>query len=392
MNHFEFHSVGQGLFYTGSLMNKAYNFVFDCGTDNKKIFVEKEIDKYFSFLGGSEDYKPNIEFVVISHLHRDHFKGLIYLLKKFNVKKIYLPYLSDDETIILSILILSIFNYESDNYNPEDDWMLFELMCALYGIRNDSEFVEYTARVFYINEMLEQNHKGEKIYFCETFYCTNKGIKYWQFNLIQSSVTKMKLSKLYNAILTDFGAIELKDLPSKMDKKFLNKLSKTYESVFGKGNALNLTSIILIHFPLYNPITEYYDSNLTSYYARRYLEKKCLFDFCHFRFLNCHSMKFLNKTHSILTGDALIDGIMASKIRSISPNKENFILQVPHHGAKDNWKSIRKNIIESEVYIISFGYGNTHSHPHVNTIDDLIFNDEEFYCVTQKESFTYVID
>lgn len=42
------------------------------------------------------------------------------------------------------------------------------------------------------------------------------------------------------------------------------------------------------------------------------------------------------KTHSILTGYALIDSIMASKIKRISSNDENFILQVPHHGSKDN--------------------------------------------------------
>lgn len=38
MNQFVFRPVRQGLFYTGSLLNYRYNFVYDCGTDNKQNF------------------------------------------------------------------------------------------------------------------------------------------------------------------------------------------------------------------------------------------------------------------------------------------------------------------------------------------------------------------
>lgn len=44
MNRFEFHPVGQGLFYTGSLMHGTYQFVFDCGTENKQNYVNDCID------------------------------------------------------------------------------------------------------------------------------------------------------------------------------------------------------------------------------------------------------------------------------------------------------------------------------------------------------------
>ena len=35
MNKFIFHGVGQGLFYSGSLGNEEYNFVYDCTKDKK---------------------------------------------------------------------------------------------------------------------------------------------------------------------------------------------------------------------------------------------------------------------------------------------------------------------------------------------------------------------
>ncbi len=90
MNIFNFNAVGQGLFYTGSLMHGTYNFVFDCGTENKKQYIENNIDRFIGSIGDGET-PPDIEFVVISHLHTDHFSGLQYLLNKSNVKRLYLP-------------------------------------------------------------------------------------------------------------------------------------------------------------------------------------------------------------------------------------------------------------------------------------------------------------
>ena len=76
MNKFKFHNVGQGLFYTGSLMHGTYNFVFDCGTDSKQEYLTNQINDYAREFRCREGEKPNIDFVVILHLHNDHFSGL----------------------------------------------------------------------------------------------------------------------------------------------------------------------------------------------------------------------------------------------------------------------------------------------------------------------------
>ena len=80
MNKFVFRSVGQGLFYTGSLLNGSYNFVYDCGNDNQKI-LNKEIQIYQDEINNNCKKKPQIDFVVISHLHKDHYSGLFELVK-----------------------------------------------------------------------------------------------------------------------------------------------------------------------------------------------------------------------------------------------------------------------------------------------------------------------
>lgn len=103
-------------------------------------------------------------------------------------------------------------------------------------------------------------------------------------------------------------------------------------------------------------------------------------------------MKVSNSVVSILTSDAMLDSVITSKINHIKGERENLILQIPHHGSKDNWDAILKNNIESNIYIIPFGYGNRHKHPSSYTIDSLIDDRKEFYCVNQKDKYLYFID
>ena len=73
---FKFHSVGQGLFYTGCIIDECidFNFVYDCG--GKKQYIDHEVDTYVENLGNKE-----LDLVVLSHLHADHINGVRELLK-----------------------------------------------------------------------------------------------------------------------------------------------------------------------------------------------------------------------------------------------------------------------------------------------------------------------
>ena len=75
MNSFKFYPVGQGLFYSGSLFGGAYHFVYDCGTESLQKYLNNAINSYTQELRRTTD-EAIIEFVVISHLHEDHFSGL----------------------------------------------------------------------------------------------------------------------------------------------------------------------------------------------------------------------------------------------------------------------------------------------------------------------------
>lgn len=381
MNRFEFHSVGQGLFYTGSLMNVKYHFVFDCGTENKQNYVNDCIDNYVKSLSYSYDKeKPKIDFVVISHLHKDHFSGLMYLLQKTQVNKIYLPYLGDHKDIIRSTLALSIFQGQIGQDIEDEAIRLYYFMCGLYGV-GEGNFRNYRELVVYIRN--NELNKSNIVYATENFNVDYKNNSYWQFYLIQSCACGEQLDLLHNLLNIFFDRYKTRDLTNIILKNnnALRELKGIYESIFGIGNALNLTSILLVHFPIYaNAVSIcHYNDGLHCF-------EKFIKNNHYYRYLCCDYVV------SILTGDAIVDAFISHEIERIRGERKNLILQVPHHGAKDNWDAILNSKIEAKIYVVPFGYGNGHKLPSSYTIDSLIKDNKEFYCVNQKDRCLYFID
>ena len=150
---------------------------------------------------------------------------------------------------------------------------------------------------------------------------------------------------------------------------------------------------MLVHYPLYLNAEAIYPSRIFfksfSEYKKRYLHYWWR-HYDEFRFYRAVDTSCITST--ILTGDAMIDAVMARYIQKALNGRKSLVLQVPHHGSRDNWKAVQDNNIEADINIIPVGYGNRHKHPHKETIDSLIKNNKTFYCVTQSKSFIYSID
>lgn len=96
---YEFHSVGQGLFATGSLTESAghhiwhdepqFTWVYDCGSSSGKAPISTSILQMQERLAA----RPVIDMLVLSHFDSDHVNGVASLLSTFRVETLVLPYI-----------------------------------------------------------------------------------------------------------------------------------------------------------------------------------------------------------------------------------------------------------------------------------------------------------
>ncbi len=380
MNNFMFHPVGQGLFYTGSIKDQDFNFVYDCGTESKQEYIKNAIDNYISSFKNSD---PEIDFVVISHLHRDHIKGLPYLAKKAHIKKIFLPYLGKDHNLILLFLQYHILGKE---VVTEDDYELYIFMQHLYfGEKNDN--------IFNIDEIVflkeEQDYEAYK-HHNNCYSIKEEEIKielekesnYWKFILINKAMTEEKLEQLSKKIPASYDFSNPAEIVKKIDE-----IKKIYKEVF--GDKLNNTSTLLLHYPTNLDLRTYYLSCDVNNLKHKYCQK--MYD-CEF----CVNRDNRDNTVTLLTGDAMVDKEMIGEINkfTLADCKSNEIgfLQVPHHGSKPNWEALKKHHLPIVNHLIPFGLGNKHHHPNANVIHDLITNSDAFYYINQTQFFVYFIE
>lgn len=72
--------------YYDDIMGRFIVGIYDCGTKAYAEELERHLNKYYFH----DTDNPIIDFVICSHSDQDHSAGLIYILEKFNVKKLYM--------------------------------------------------------------------------------------------------------------------------------------------------------------------------------------------------------------------------------------------------------------------------------------------------------------
>jgi hypothetical protein len=347
-NEFTFQSVGHGLFYTGSLLNGKYNFVYDCG--GNKDPLKKAISDYTAKV-------EKIDFLVVSHLDKDHVAGIYYLHKACKqIEKIYLPYLETDGLVIE----LTIANFLSTRLEQNDLLDAFHWWVKVYNNNEDSG----TKSVIVSEETPPPGPETEE--------------PYWHFEMFN----KIKNGKIKN-MPVDVAAID-KDLKIFLggkkiedclfdpnDCRILKQIYKTHCS------SINGSSTILIHYPANDR-----DNILFSPGNYKRLE---------FHLYNKPFMCIQKRpATTILTGDAEFDEDMLYKMKDIISKREKDIkiFQVPHHGAEKNWDLIELVKFDFDIYVIPFKYGDK-DHPHRKVILELTLERKYIQLVTQREKSSY---
>lgn len=335
-NFFNFFPVGQGLFYCGLLNGGEYSFVYDCGTEDKVSTLLPFINTLHKWNNGNK-----LNFVVISHFHEDHIKGIRELENIIGFKKVFIPYISNNAQITAFIIGFSIFA----NYDYQDNYENFEQKLSIF---------RYVLR-FYTNE---NDYPSVVVSNSKVFIDYN-----WVFKLFNKTISAIEERDL----LTEINKLLLKYKTTNIIDLFeigkIKEIKAVYMKVFGKD--LNRTSLMLLHYPYHidYPHLVFYNPNNYGIAAG---EKS----------------KHHFYPYTLLTGDVKFDDQLATSVIHEYPTGISGIVQVPHHGSRDNWPSLLNKFPDFNCYVVNYGTTNKHGHPdyllktHVS--NEKYFDNNEF--------------
>ncbi|MDE7373334.1 MAG: hypothetical protein K2N18_04645, partial [Clostridia bacterium] len=209
---------------------------------------------------------------------------------------------------------------------------------------------------------------------------------YWRFKLFNKSFDLDVIKDLTDRLKGIMGKLDssaVRDYIYNAPKN-IEQIADIYKSVFGRKNphglsgGLNITSAILVHYPIYPETiqkiicsTTFKEQSLNWVYTQSYGAS----------------------TVSVLTGDA-INFAEYPEFINFANGVDIFCLQVPHHGGKKNWDSLKKSrfpLYRDTHYVLPFGLGNTYGHPNTSVLEDLDHGKMNYFCVTQYSTFEYEI-
>ena len=375
MNFFKFYPIGQGLFYTGQLANGGYNFVYDCGSEERMTYIEDSIESFKNSIKSQRNDANKIDCVFISHLHKDHFSGLPSLIQKFKIEKLYLPYIGLDKNFIQLVLAYEIFCEKEDREFEifDNSRWLFKILSSLYIERRWDTISEIV-----FTESRNSKSENGNTYSYDSFSINIDKTEYWKFAWFNKRIDDEKLKELEDNVNSKMIKMNITGIEDLINKNAFDQIKEIYIDIF--GNNLNVTSTVLLHFPCFNPTI------LRLNFREKNGNRTYLPDLYRKHYQN-------NTAYTMLTGDAEFDDYMKNQINKYFDFNSSSIsiLQVPHHGSKTNWKDLKKINVKTDVYVISYGLGNTYHHPGKTVVNDIIDSEKKLISVNQTSYAEYYI-
>jgi len=392
---FMFHSVGQGLFYSGEVKGdkEVFRFVYDCGSQRIRL-VDSAVRKFKHDVGDAM-----IDLLILSHLHTDHTSGLDRLFSNFKVQEVILPYLTPIERLLVALSNVNMpawfYDFLSDpvvflmerrveriiiiggevggeggvpptesrpSLPPEGD---FPSKIDLRGLPDDEELRREILRndgdwrkYMNMRRLLIKNHNGCVV-----------AIGLWLFRFFNYKVSPSALQNFIKCL----GKMGFK-LPNNeeikriiRDKHSLRRLKRCYNSIVRKlNNDFNNSSLVVYHGPKDGVAIK---NTICVFSPLCYPHESCQYFSSQFTF-------FVKKSGQLLTGDINLN--LEHKYNELEKHYHgcfnNVIVGlVPHHGAGRNWKyKLLESTSESKIWVVSAGFANRYGHPSPEVIESIL--------------------
>ena len=332
----KFFPVGLGLTYAFKI-----NEVSGVNDVHLLYDINRECDmkELENFYGNKE-----IDYLILSHLHADHMNGVDKLFKAgFRVKKIYIPYLNDDEKIFVELRWM----FETGNYQS---------------------YARFVDRLREILENVDVIEVGAERGDGQISFTIGK--KLWQFNIFQNKGNSAAVVNDIKKRLQEIGLSSNTSIQNKLQSGTdIEKIRKAYNKSKEKHNfKLNETSIFLEHGPLVNRI----------------------------KIVGINGYEFFSGTngntvgigtHSLITGDMNLNEKGNECVISNFYNILGVVL-VPHHSGVHEWSTYVCQNMHSAVWVV--GISGIGVRPHGKVVKDIYVNGQILYICDKKCSFEYI--
>ena len=330
--------VGHGGFHGEKIGNDFY-FIFDCGS-KKKETIEKAIDKYYEGIN-------NIDLLVISHFHSDHYKGLKKLIREKKIKKIMIPFLAEEQKVNAILESILRFGENDDNLDA-----FKENIKIIYDTKEYLDELKYKGQILIVGNFKEKIEESVfeledlskdidiiRIQNGEKLKIIRDSIEwiYMPFNLsIEASKNVLLYNELSNLLDVQSNVnnllTALKNKIVTLEKKDLNKFYKEIQGIYEKySGEINEYSLCI--------------------YSGTYLKNQ--------------------KVGCLYTGDYVAIGKNLEELKKEYNSVLETIswLQVPHHGSKDNFS--QEIIFESVKNCFINVPRESKHHPDISVVFDI---------------------
>lgn len=355
--------VGQGAFYCEKFFDASnkcvLNIVYDCGSSNSIVFVQKAIQSTFK-------KDETIDAVFLSHLDDDHINGLPALLSHCRVRKIYFPLITDEH------LVLTKVEQQIKNPTGFSSAFLENPFGALHEHAPNSE-TSLISVASNEDSKNRQYHNDIRPIFSGTDVFSDiasfdpstasDSWKYVPFNFRQTD----HVAKLFQALENEFhrpiSATEVEDIwKNKPSERYLIK--NAYKKLPGGLNANSMTVF----------------SGETSGRLHQTLFSSCCYCF------PCTGRCFCTSKPSgcLYTGD-----YDAAKLKNWNQLRTAYkeywdsigCIQVPHHGSRHNFN--HNFLYSNAFFVISAGYQNRYHHPHASVLKQIYLSHKHLSLVNE---------
>jgi beta-lactamase superfamily II metal-dependent hydrolase len=396
-----FNAVGQGGFYEERFYSSEgenikgdniFNFVFDCGSHNKKELFFKMIE--------SKAYQT-IDLLCISHFDRDHISLLPQFLNGKTIETLVIPLMTNTEIIynvFFPLTASSAIDSEGIKFilNPRSyiESLGGSVKKVIY-IETGDDKKDNNNEPVNIDEVRDEEKfpSGSDFFSGKISKSTSK--LRWIFKPVNLSFEnqshnkdfKKKLEKVLGISDIDQDLKNILNTKIKMGNisDFINQIKKMYEESYKKSGGNFKKKMNDFSMLVYSGLSSKPEDSKVKILLKpcntKYLEPRfectypCLFDFSYKE----------GVSGCLYTGDSNAKDNFAIIERYYKKYKAGYIqtLQIPHHGSKESWN---KDLLDwANDFFISFGE-NKHGHPNSEVLETIIDKDKNLFCITYPGS------